>query len=88
MFGFGNLQFKGSFSFLSSTLGRLVGLSKYEDYGDARSGTIAWKDREYLGNWEGGFKHSRKSSYVNDDGDLDILTNKGVYPYGYMDNLG
>ena len=32
------------------------------------------------------FKHSRKSSYVNDDEDLYILTDKGVYPYGYMNN--
>ena len=43
MFGFGNLQFKDSFSFLSSSLDRLVGLSKYKDYDDVRSGKIEWK---------------------------------------------
>ena len=32
MFGFDNLQFKDSFSFLSSSLDRLVGLNKYKDY--------------------------------------------------------
>ena len=32
------------------------------------------------------FKHSRKPSYANDDDDLGILTDKGVYPYGYMNN--
>ena len=45
MFGFYNLQFKDSFSFLSSPLDRLVGLNKYEDYDDVRSGKIVWKDR-------------------------------------------
>ena len=45
MFGFYNLQFKDSFSFLSSSLDRLVGLNKYEDYDDVRSGKIVWKDR-------------------------------------------
>ena len=43
MFGFGNLQFKDSFGFLSSSLDRLVGLSKHEDYDDVRSGKIAWE---------------------------------------------
>ena len=86
MFGFDNLQFKDSFSFLSSSLDRLVGLSKYKDYDDVRSGKIAWKDREYLDNWKDGFKHSRNSSYINDDEDLDMLTDKGVYPYDYMNN--
>ena len=55
MFGFGNLQFKDSFSFLSSSLDRLVGLSKYKDYDDVRSGKNAWKDREYLDNWKDNF---------------------------------
>ena len=50
MFGFGSLQFKDSFSFLSSSLDRLVGLGKYKDYDDVRSGKSAWKDREYLDN--------------------------------------
>ena len=43
MFGFDNLQFTDSFSFLSSSLDRLVGLSKYKDYDDVRSGKIVWK---------------------------------------------
>ena len=50
-FGFDNLQFKDSFSFLSSSLDRLVGLGKYKDYDDVSSGKIAWKGREYLDNW-------------------------------------
>ena len=34
------------------------------------------------------FKHSSNSSYINDDDDLDILADKGVYPYDYMNNWG
>ena len=56
MFGFDNLQFKDSFSFLSSSLDRLVGLSKYKDYDDVRSGKIEWKNKEYLDNWVDNFK--------------------------------
>ena len=52
MFVFDNLQFKGSFSSLSSSLDRLVGLTKYKDYDDVRSGKIEWEDREYLYNWK------------------------------------
>ena len=55
MFGFDNLQFKDSISFLSSSLDRLVGLSKYKGYDDVRSCKIAWKDREYLDNWKENF---------------------------------
>ena len=43
MFGYGNLQFKDSFSFLSSSLDILVGLSKYTYYHDIRSGQIEWE---------------------------------------------
>ena len=44
MFGFGNLQFKGSFGFLSSSFDRLVELSKYKDCDDVRRGKIEWED--------------------------------------------
>ena len=41
---------------------------------------------EYLDHWKDNFKHSRNSTYINDDEDLDMLTDKGVYPYGYVNN--
>ena len=69
---------------MSSPLDRLVGLSTYKDYDDVRSCKIAWRDREYLDNWVDNFKHSRTSSCFKDDVGLDILTDKGVYPYDYM----
>ena len=82
-FGFDNLQFKYSCSLLSSSLDILVGLNKYKDYDDVRSGNVAWTDREYLDNRVDNFKHSI-TAYVKDGVDLDILTYKGVYPHDYM----
>ena len=66
-----NLEFKDSFSFLSSSLDKLVKLTKYED-------------NEKRNEWQNGFTFSKKSVYVNDDTDLDLLTDKGVYPYDYF----
>ena len=66
-----NLEFKDSFSFLSSSVDKLVKLTKYEN--DTK------RDE-----WQNGFKFSKKSIYVNDDNDLDLLTDKGVYPYDYF----
>ena len=73
-FGFKNLCFKDSFSFLSSSLDKLVKLSKYEDD----------KKRE---NWKNNFRYSVRNPYVKTDEDLDLLTDKGIYPYDYFDDF-
>ena len=70
-FAFKNLCFKDSFSFLSSSLDKLVKLSKYED----------GKKKD---NWQKNFKFSKRNPYVSNDEDLDLLTDKGVYPYDYF----
>jgi hypothetical protein len=70
-FAFKNLCFKDSFSFLSSSLDKLVKLSKYED-GNKKE------------NWQNNFKFSKRNPYVGNDEDLDLLTDKGVYPYDYF----
>ena len=73
-FAFKNLCFKDSFSFLSSSLDKLVKLSKYEE------GT----KKE---NWQKNFKFSQRNPYVSNDEDLDLLTDKGVYPYDYFNSF-
>ena len=70
-FSLKQLEFKDSFSFLSSSLDKLVKLTKYE-------GNEKRKD------WNNHFYHSNKNLYVNSVEDLDLLTDKGVYPYDYM----
>ena len=71
-FAFKNMCFKDSFSFLSSSLDKLVKLSKYED-GNKRE------------HWQERYKFSKRNPYVSNDEDLDLLTDKGVYPYDYFD---
>jgi hypothetical protein len=70
-FAFQNICFKDSFSFLSSSLDKLVKLSKY-------------KDNEKKKDWQKNFKFSQRNPYVSNDEDLDLLTDKGVYPYDYF----
>ena len=76
-FGFDHLQFKDSYSFLSSSLDKLVKLNKYKEQDD--------KTLVRINNWTSKFKHSRTNPYVKSNEDLDLLTDKGVYPYDYMD---
>ena len=73
-FSFGSLQFKDSFSFLSLSLDKLIKLNKYDN------------DRK-LDNWTEHFKFTNRNPYVKDDYDLDLLTEKGVYPYDYMTDV-
>ena len=59
---------------MSSSLDKLVKLTKYED-------------NVKRTNWQDNFYHSKKSLYINNDTDLDLLTDKGVYPYDYFTNF-
>ena len=70
-FAFQNICFKDSFSFLSSSLDKLVKLSKY-------------KDNEKKKDWQKNFKFSQRNPYESNDEVLDLLTDKGVYPYDYF----
>jgi hypothetical protein len=76
-FGYDHLVFKDSFSFLSSSLEKLVKLNKYVE--------IDGED-VLMDNWHEHFKHSMNNECVKDKSDLDLLTEKGVYPYDYMNS--
>ena len=74
-FQFDKLEFKDSFAFLSSSLDNLVKLNKY----------IKGSKRD---NWFKNFRYSNQNPYVKNLKDLDLLTDKGVYPYDYMNSWG
>jgi hypothetical protein len=83
--GFGHILYKDSLGFLPLSLERLVKLNKYMNI----------NGQEVLRqNWQENFKFSKEGlstgerQYVKTDYDLDLLTDKGVYPYYYMDNWG
>lgn len=70
-FAFKNMCFKDSFSFLTASLDKLVKLTKYEE-GNKKE------------KWQDHFKFSKRNPFVNNDEDLDLLTDKGVDPYDYF----
>ena len=43
-----------------------------------------YEDGEKKQNWQNYFKFSKRNPYVSNDEDLDLLTDKGVYPYDYF----
>ena len=73
-FSLNRLEFKDSFSFLSSSLDKLVKLTKYED-------------NKLRDNWQEHFKYSFKGKYIKNEKDLFLLTEKGVYPYDYCNGF-
>ena len=73
-FSLNRLEFKDSFSFLSSSLEKLVKLTKYED-------------NKLRDNWQEHFKYSFKGKYIKNEKYLFLLTEKGVYPYDYCNDF-
>ena len=72
-FSFGACQFKDSFAFLTASLDKLVRLNKYE-------GNQKIKD------WETRFRYTSTNPCIKSRTDLNLLTDKGVYPYDYMNS--
>ena len=82
-FGFKRLSFKDSFSFLTASLDKLVGLTKYENYDPKK----AKEELTMSDEWDKRFKFRKRNPYVDDLDDLDLLTDKGVHPYDYFEQL-
>ena len=72
-FSLNRLEFKDSFSFLSSSLEKLVKLTNYED-------------NKLRPDWENHFKYSFQGKYSKNEKVLFLLTEKGVYPYDYCND--
>ena len=62
--------------------------NKYENADDLIKKKIPRSQRKHYNNLHYKFKHSWHSSLVNGNIDiLDLLTDKGIYPYDYMDSF-
>lgn len=73
-FSFGQCEFKDSFAFLSASLDKLVKLNKYDN-------------NEKIKDWQNNFRYTNTNPYIQNKTDLDLLTEKGVYPYDYMNSF-
>ena len=84
-FSFGYFQFKDSLSFLSASLDKLVKLNKYNKIDINDDGEL--KGSNQIEDFEKNFRYSNTNPYTKSITDLDLLTEKGVYPYDYMDTF-
>ena len=80
--GFDSLSVKDSFSFITASLDKLVSMTKYDntDEKDRRK----WVLRD---NWQSNFRYSSKNDIIKTEKCLDLLTEKGVYPFDYMNSF-
>ena len=83
-FSFGSCEFRDSFALLTASLDKLVKLNKYDVIGKDDNGKPIYKKRE---GWQEQFKQTSLNPYVKSKTDLDLLTEKGVYPYDYMNSF-
>ena len=80
--GFDSLIVKDSFSFITASLDKLVSMTKYDNTDEKDRRTWVLRD-----NWQGNFRYSSKNDIIRTEKCLDLLTEKGVYPYDYMNSF-
>ena len=80
--GFDSLSVKDSFSFITASLDKLVSMTKYDNTDEKERSK--WVLRE---NWQSNFRYSSKNDIIKTEKCLDLLTEKGVYPYDYMNSF-
>ena len=85
-FSFGSLQFKDSFSFVSASLDKLVKLNKYNS-GGVLGANGAYENEKKMKDWQNHFRYTQSNPYIKSKTDLDLRTDKGVYPYDYMNSF-
>ena len=82
-FSINNLVFKDSLAFLPSSLKKLVKSTKYTEFMKDKI-----KCKTLNENWEDNFKITKKNNdYIKSNNDLHLLTDKGIYPYGWVDDI-
>ena len=77
--GFDSLSVKDSFSFITASLEKLESMTKYDNTDEKERSKWVLRD-----NWQSNFRYSSKKDIIKTEKRLDLLTEKGVYPYDYM----
>ena len=80
--GFDSLSVKDSFSFITASLEKLVALTKYDNTDEKDKSKWVLKE-----NWQNNFRYSSKNDMIKTKKCLDLLTEKGIYPYDYMNTF-
>ena len=80
--GFESLSVKDTFGFLTASLDNLVSMSKYGNTDE--EGKSKWLLRD---NWKDNFRFNSKNEVVKSEKCLDLLADKGVYPYDCMNSF-
>ena len=80
--GFDSLSVKDSFSFITASLEKLVSMTKYDNTDEKERSKWVLRD-----NWQSNFRYSSKNDIIKTEKCLDLLTEKGLYPYDYMNSF-
>ena len=76
------MSVKDTFGLLTASLDKLVSMSKYDNTDEEDKSK--WLLRE---DWKDNFRFSSKNDLIKSEKCLDLLTDKGVYPYDYMNSF-
>ena len=76
--GFDSLSVKDSFSFITASLDKLVSMTKYDNTDEKDKSKRILRDH-----WQSNCRYNSQSDIFKTKKCLDLLTEKGVYPYDY-----